>query len=259
MSIAAATIPATGSFCWYELNTRTLEGVKSFYGELFGWKTSPSQMSPEYHHWHDANGDMFGGIMNMSDPRWGDVPSHWMGYITVDDCIAMAEKVTALGGNVCVPPTHIQTVGDFCVINDPSGPVLSLIQLEDPKPLPPVIVWNECMTRDVGKAKQFYTTLLGWTTEVTPMGDEGDYTMWRNGETRFGGMFEMNGPQFEQVPPHWLHYIGVNDIDGIAGRIPAAGGKVVHGPCDIPGNMGRICVFSDPGGGHIAMYQSPQG
>ncbi len=258
MSTTTQCVPAIGSFCWFELNTRDVEGVKKFFGELLGWTTSPSQMAGEYHHWHDKDGVMFGGIMDMNCPEWGETPSHWMSYVAVEDCNAMVEKVTALGGNVCVPPTDIPTVGRFSVVSDPTGATFSVIQLDDPKPIAPVVVWTECMTRDAGKAKDFYTKLLGWTIETIPMGADGEYTMWKNGDTMLGGMMHMDGPQFENIPPHWLNYIGVEDIDNLASRISALGGTVVQPPMDIPNNMGRISVFSDPGGGHIAMYQSAQ-
>jgi predicted enzyme related to lactoylglutathione lyase len=246
--------PAVGSFCWFELNTRAVDDVKKFYGELFGWKTTPSQMG-FYHHWHDRDGVMFGGIMDASSPEWEGVPSHWMSYIQVEDVDAKAKNVTELGGNVCVPPTDIPTVGRFCVINDPTGPTLSLIQLEDPKAIAPVIVWNECMTRDAASAKKFYTQLLGWTTENMPMGGETDYILCKNGEDMLGGIFQMTGPKFEHVPPHWLNYIGTKQVDADAAKVEKLGGKVIVPPTDIP-NIGRFCVITDPGGGHIAFYQS---
>ena len=31
-------------------------------------------------------------------------------------------------------------------------------------------VWYDCMTKDVAKAKDFYTQLLGWTVEQVDMG-----------------------------------------------------------------------------------------
>lgn len=246
--------PATGSFCWFELNTRDVAGVKKFYKELCGWTTTASQMGA-YHHWHDKSGVMFGGIMDMNSPEWANVPSHWMSYIAVDDVDGKAAKVTQLGGNVCVPPTDIPNVGRFSVVNDPTGGTFSIIRVNDPKPIAPVIVWNELMTRDQGKAKAFYTKLLGWGTDSMPMGDF-DYVICKNGDEMLGGIFPMTGPQFDNVPPHWLNYIGTSQVDADAKKVEKLGGKIIVPPTDIPNNIGRFCVFSDPGGGHIALYQS---
>jgi predicted enzyme related to lactoylglutathione lyase len=249
--------PATGSFCWFDLNTRNVEAVKKFYGQLCGWTTTPSNMGP-YHHWHDKDGVMFGGIMDMNSPEWADVPSHWMSYICVDDVDVKASKATELGGTVCVAPTDIPTVGRFCVINDSTGGALSLISLTQPKPIAPVIAWNELMTRDAAKAKSFYTKLLGWTTESMPMGGDVDYILCQNAGQMIGGIFQMSGPQFEHVPPHWLNYIATTKVDADAKSVEKLGGKIVVPPTDIPNNIGRFCVFSDPGGGHIALYQSTE-
>ena len=247
--------PAVGSFCWYELNTRDIAAAKKFFGEMFGWTTSPSAMG-QYHHWHDREGVMFGGIMDMNSPEWANVPPHWMSYIRVENVDAKAKKVTELGGNVCVPPTDIPTVGRFCVINDPSGPTLSLIQLSEAKPIAPVIVWNECATKDQNAAKKFYTALLEWTTESMPMGDAGEYVLCKNKDEMLCGIFQMNGPQFEHVPPHWMNYIGTQNVDADAKRVEKLGGKIIMPPTDIPNNIGRFCIITDPGGAHISLYQS---
>lgn len=248
--------PILNSFCWFELNTREVEGVKKFYNKVFGWTTSPSQ-NPQmkYEHWHDKSGAMFGGIMDMNDPMWGEIPSHWMTYVLVEDIDKKAAKVTELGGNVCVPPTDIPNVGRFCVINDPAGPTLSMIQIPDAQPGPQVMAWNECMTPDGGKSRAFYEKLFGWNTEDMPMGEHGNYVILKNGECGIGGIMEMKGPQFEGVPPHWLNYINTTQVDVDAKKVEEAGGKLVVPPMDIPNNIGRFCVFADPGGGHIAMYQ----
>jgi predicted enzyme related to lactoylglutathione lyase len=249
--------PATGSFCWFELNTKNVDAVKKFYGELCGWTTTPSQM-PVYHHWL-KDGVMFGGIMDTNSAEWGDVPSHWMTYVSVHDVDVKASQVTELGGNVCVPPTDIPTVGRFCVVNDPTGGTFSLISLTSPKPIAPVIAWNELMTRDSAKAKTFYTKLLGWKTEGMPMGGEAEYLICKNGEEMVGGIFQMSGPSFDNIPPHWLNYIATRQVDADSKRVEKLGGKIVVPPTDIPNNIGRFCIFSDPGGGHIALYQSSQG
>jgi hypothetical protein len=117
-----------GTICWTELATKDAEAAKKFYTELFGWTLHPSQaVGMDYTEF--ANGDeRCGGIMQMT-AEFGDMPSHWMSYVAVDDVDAAAEKVKELGGNICVPPCDIPNVGRFCVINDPTGATISLITL----------------------------------------------------------------------------------------------------------------------------------
>lgn len=258
--VTSAVAPVN-TFCWHELNTRDVTSVTRFYGELCGWKAQRAPMPVEYHIWTKGEHG-FGGVMNINGEEWEGVPSHWMTYVRVDDVDAAASKVATLGGTVCVQPTDIPQVGRFCVANDPTGGTFSMIRLNEPTPTAQVFVWNELMTRDAGKARAFYTSLFGWTTETMEMpageGCEGGgtYTMFKSGETYLGGMMQMEGPQFEEVPPHWISYIGTNDVDADAAKIESLGGKIIVPPMDIPNNIGRMCVFSDAGGAHAALYQS---
>jgi predicted enzyme related to lactoylglutathione lyase len=66
-----------------------------------------------------------------------------------------------------------------------------------------------------------------------------------------GGMFEMKGPDFANVPEHWLTYIAVDDVDARLKKATDAGAKVLKEPFDIPG-VGRMAVLMEPGGATVA-------
>ncbi|WP_421725537.1 VOC family protein [Bauldia sp.] len=106
--------------------------------------------------------------------------------------------------------------------------------------------WNELMTRDSAKAKDFYGKTLGWTFEDMPM-PEMVYTVIRSGDETVGGMFEMSGPGFDGMPDHWMSYIAVDDIDKRVQALKDAGGTVMREPWDVEG-VGRIALVADPGG-----------
>ncbi|HET7717915.1 MAG TPA: VOC family protein [Bauldia sp.] len=110
--------------------------------------------------------------------------------------------------------------------------------------------WNELMTRDVKKAKDFYAKTLGWTYEDMPMqgdGMYGTYTIINSNGQMVGGMMEMSGPMFEGVPDHWFTHLAVDDVDKRVKKLKESGGKVVREPWDIP-NVGRIAIVEVPGG-----------
>ena len=67
----------------------------------------------------------------------------------------------------------------------------------------------------------------------------------------FGGMF--NDPM--SVQPHWLYYFAVADIDAAVGRVVGAGGKVNHGPQEVPGGA-WIIQGVDPQGAAFALVGS---
>jgi predicted enzyme related to lactoylglutathione lyase len=108
--------------------------------------------------------------------------------------------------------------------------------------------WNELMTRNAKKSKDFYSKTLGWTFDDMPMRAENmTYTIIKSNGEMVGGMMEMGGPMFEGVPEHWLSYIAVDDIDKRIKRLMEAGGKVMREPWDAEG-VGRIAIVTDPGG-----------
>jgi len=107
--------------------------------------------------------------------------------------------------------------------------------------------WNELMTRDLAQAKDFYGKSLGWRFEEAPMPGGMIYTLIYQGEAMVGGMMQMEGPQFEGVPDHWLTYVAVDDIDKRVELLKEAGGSVMQEPFDVEG-VGRIAMVADPGG-----------
>lgn len=106
--------------------------------------------------------------------------------------------------------------------------------------------WNELMTRDVEKAKDFYGKTLGWTVDEMDMGGGMTYYMWKNGDQMVGGMMGM-GPEMDGIPEHWFAYIAVDDVDARLKKVKAEGGTVVREPFDVPG-VGRIAILQAPGG-----------
>jgi predicted enzyme related to lactoylglutathione lyase len=119
-----------GALSWNELNTPDVAQAKAFYGPLLGWRFVDMAMGFDYTIIKVGERDN-GGVMPMTGPEWKGVPPHWMTYFAVDDCDAMAERVEATGGKVCVPPTDIPP-GRFAVVNDPQGGMFTVIKLNAP-------------------------------------------------------------------------------------------------------------------------------
>ncbi len=80
---------------------------------------------------------------------------------------------------------------------------------------------------------------------------DGVYRIAKRGDQRVAGIFEMKGKHFEGVPPHWLAYIAVDDIDKRVAAAKRAGAQVMREPFDVEG-VGRIAVLKDAVGAPIA-------
>lgn len=111
-------------------------------------------------------------------------------------------------------------------------------------------VWQQLNTTDPVAAKQFYHQLLGWSYRDSDMGDEMIYSEISADGRPIGGLMRLMAP--EGTPPHWIPYITTDNVDEGIARIASLGGQVLFGPDDIPGDIGRFALVSDPQG---AMFQ----
>jgi predicted enzyme related to lactoylglutathione lyase len=106
--------------------------------------------------------------------------------------------------------------------------------------------WYELMTSDPEAARKFYGDVVGWGTQES--GTEG-YRVFTVGEGRaVAGLMEL--PQHlraENVPPHWIGYIAVDDVDDAVDEIQEEEGTVHRAPFEIPGVI-RLAVVADPQG-----------
>ena len=54
--------------------------------------------------------------------------SYWHSYISVENADACVKRATELGGKVLVPLPDVPDVGRVCVVSDPTGAVIHLLQ-----------------------------------------------------------------------------------------------------------------------------------
>jgi predicted enzyme related to lactoylglutathione lyase len=110
----------------------------------------------------------------------------------------------------------------------------------------------ELNTGDLPKAKAFYGSLFGWKLDDMPMpGGGGTYTLIGVGQGTGGGMVSMLPPG---TPPHWLAYVGVDDVAEMTKRAKELGATVLHDVMKV-GDFGAMSVIQDPTGAVIAMWQ----
>lgn len=110
-------------------------------------------------------------------------------------------------------------------------------------------------TTDLEAAKVFYTELFGWDAVDMPMPDGGVYTMLSKGGKDVAGAYVLNNEMAAMgVPPHWVSYVTVADVDAAALAVASAGGAVIAEPFDVM-TAGRMAVASDPAGATFSMWQ----
>lgn len=260
-----------GRFCWHELATTNLAQAKSFYGDVFGWRTSETPTGDEamgpYTMAHLDDRDVCGMYTLMAEQLQFGIPPHWMPYVAVEDAEQTAARAKELGATVHVQPMQVMDIGKMAVLESPTGEAFSVWQALRPeangvRDLPGSVSWNELMSKDVDASRRFYSELFGWELNDTPMvgmdGKPFTYTILQDGEEQLGGMMQM-GPEFGPIPSHWMVYFQVADVDATVATITERGGTVRVPPMDIP--VGRFSVVSDPAGASFSVIKlnAPQG
>ncbi len=115
--------------------------------------------------------------------------------------------------------------------------------------------WFELATTDQNAAKNFYTSLFGWTADDNPMGPGQVYSMFRIQGRDAAAAYTLQPEQRAQgVPPHWNLYVTVENADESARRAGDLAGKVVVPPFDVM-DLGRMAVIADPTGAHFCLWQ----
>ena len=118
--------------------------------------------------------------------------------------------------------------------------------------------WIELGTTDVAAAKAFYGELFSWHGEDAPAGDAGTYTMWKSKGKELGGCYALTDETRSLgVPPNWLPYVMVEDVDATASRAVSLGAGLLQDPMDVM-EIGRMAVLADPGAAPIALWQAKE-
>jgi uncharacterized protein len=249
--------PNTGRFTWHELMSTDVATAVKFYTELFGWKSQEMDMGPAGKYRMLMHGDIpVGGAMSAMQ----GAPSAWLTYVGAENPDATMKQVTELGGKVLVPPTTVPDTVRFAIAADPQGAVFGVVQGLGPRandapydgpPRPGTFTWDELHTKDQEKAGAFYSKIFGWTGKVAD-GDPMKYWHWMNAGKDIGGMMTLMMPN---VPPHWLAYLAVTDVDASTAKVKDLGGKVLMEPMALE-KVGKFSVVQDPTGAAFALFRS---
>lgn len=240
------------TFCWVDLCTHELKGSQEFYRGLFGWEP---KMTDRDYGMFELKGEAVGGHYPMpAEMAEHQVPSHWTSYVLVDDVDACAARVAELGGKVIMPGFPVMEIHRMAVVADPTGGRFALWQSPEEgtilRGVDHTVCWNELMTTDVEKARDFYTNLFGWGTKVHR---EPPYTEFGLDQHAVGGLLRQP-ESCKDVPPAWMVYFQVPDCAAAVERAKVLGGTALNEIFDIP-NVGQLCVLRDPYGATFAVIK----
>src|SRR5204863_1219049 len=103
------------------------------------------------------------------------------------------------------------------------------------------ISWVDLTVPDAAKLRDFYAAVVGWKPSEVKMGDYADYCMNDPGSgSAVAGVCHARGEN-ANLPPVWLIYITVANLDESIARCRKLGGVVLSPPRDM-GSYGRMAV-----------------
>jgi predicted enzyme related to lactoylglutathione lyase len=248
--------PRPGTFVWFELLSGDPRKAQAFYADVLGWKIRPFPMGPAGTDSYDmiftgeALDTMIGGF--GARPAAGE-RARWISSVSVNDVDATAIAATAHGGTVLAPPYDLPGIARAARIADAQGAEIVVFQRTtgDAPDVPATqgrFVWNELHTTDAASAVAFCQNVLGYSYHTH--GTEPYYVLTRDGVERAGITTHLP----PGVPPHWLPYVYVDNVDATIARARELGGSIQVPASDIPG-IGRFGVFADPTGAVLAVMK----
>lgn len=116
--------------------------------------------------------------------------------------------------------------------------------------------WNELATNDMHAAKDFYSKVLGWKFKEIQSEDM-TYIIIQLNDKDIGGIWQISKNQQDHIPPHWMTYVLVNNVEETLTKAKQHGAQEIKGVTHV-GNMGRFAIITDPTGAHLAFWESQE-
>ena len=198
-----------------------------------------------------------------------DLPLQWMPHIQVADVGASAGRAVELGGSELMHGRDEEGRSQWAVLLDPNGAAFGLIAVVPAEAIPPVdatpaegpaarvgrIAWLDLTVSDAAATRDFYREVVGWGVEDFVMDDDGeahaDYVMLGGDGNPAAGICHARGTN-RGLPPVWMIYLPVGDLDESLRRVGEEGGEVIKASKGDDGAHAYAAI-RDPAGACLAL------
>lgn len=113
--------------------------------------------------------------------------------------------------------------------------------------------WNELMTSDANKAKEFYRSLFGWEYQSREVNNV-TYNMIKSNDQESGGMMQIPADEVKKIPSHWMTYIYVDNVDESVAKAEKLGANIIFSATNVE-DFGRFAILQDPTGAQVGLWQ----
>jgi predicted enzyme related to lactoylglutathione lyase len=111
--------------------------------------------------------------------------------------------------------------------------------------------WIDLQTSDLDRARHFYGTVFGWTSD-DPNPDFGNYVNFRKDGVLVAGL--MRADDQAPVSDIWSVYLATDDAEKTTQQAIGAGAQVIVPPMTV-GDMGTMGFVIDPTGAAVGLWQ----
>ena len=118
------------------------------------------------------------------------------------------------------------------------------------------VAWTELFTREISRAKAFYSAVFGWTYDSFVM--EGyEYIVAKTPDAAIAGISPVEVGPLNTTQAYWLSTVEVDDVDAAVATAAELGAAIIQQPKDVQG-IGRFAVMRDPNGAAIGLLSPAQ-
>jgi len=173
-----------------------------------------------------------------------NLPLQWMPHIQVADVTASVTRALELGGRELMHSRDAEGNSQWAVLLDPNGAAFGIIPVVTPDAMPPTeetvsgnavrvgrIAWVNLTVSDAAITRDFYQQVIGWSVHEVEMEHAGDryfdFGMADSEGEPAAGVCHARGTNGD-LPPVWLIYLPVGDLDESLRRVEEEGGEVLR-------------------------------
>jgi uncharacterized protein len=202
--------------------------------------------------------------LGATNEQYAHLPLQWMPHIQVADVATSVQRATELGGAVLMHQKDKSDRSQWAVLSDPNGASFGVVPVTPAEMIPdldeddaPVghIAWLDLTITNAASTAEFYKQVVGWSVQDLAMKHEAvdyaDYLMQGANGKAVAGVCHARGVN-AGLPPVWLIYLPVGDVDESLRRVAEEGGTVLR---SIKGKDGAYvyAAIQDPVGAVFAI------
>ena len=115
------------------------------------------------------------------------------------------------------------------------------------------IGWTDLTVENASAIRDFYKDIVGFSSAPVSMGDYDDFNMLSptDGQPQVG-VCHARGAN-KEIPPVWVVYFMIEDMDASIKALGDKGGTVIVGPKVM--GKDRYAIIKDPAGAYCGLYE----